>query len=191
MWLVLRNVVRHALTVAALGLPIAISSALAQPNIPITRDLAGARDHPLVPRYEGSFIIGYKTDRFAEVDVPLSPSTQISGTRRFEKIDAIEGARTRLLYVTPLERTSLEVMRNYKDALVAAGFEMVWECNRDRCGDASTSGCWSRGLPGRRADRSMSSFLPPSRTMSRTRRPETGSLSSWTLSKAALWKNAW
>ncbi|TWT10762.1 OmpA family protein [Reyranella sp. CPCC 100927] len=133
---VVRGVLRHALIVAVVGLPMAIGTAVAQPNIPITRDLAGAKDHPLVPRYEGSFIIGYKTDRFAEVDIPLSPSTQISGTRRFEKIDAVEGARTRLLYVTPLERTSLEVMRNYKDALVAAGFEPLWECSRDRCGDA-------------------------------------------------------
>jgi outer membrane protein OmpA-like peptidoglycan-associated protein len=112
-------------------------SAAAQPNNPITRDLAGAKDHPLVPRYEGSFIIGYKTDRFAEVDIPMGPSVNPGVEKRhFERVDAVEGARTRLLYVAPLERTSLEVMRNYKDALLAGGFKVLFECNRQTCGDS-------------------------------------------------------
>jgi peptidoglycan-associated lipoprotein len=56
--------------------------------------------------------------------------------RHFERVDAVEGARTRLLYVAPLERTSLEVMRNYKDALLAGGFKVLFECNRQTCGDS-------------------------------------------------------
>lgn len=131
----MRSVMRLALAIAALALPSAVGTALAQPNIPITRDLAGSKDHPLVQRYEGSFIIGYKADRFAEIDIPMGPVTQATGTRRFERVDAIEGVRTRLLYVVPLERTSLEVMRNYKDSLNAAGFKPLWECNRDACGN--------------------------------------------------------
>lgn len=126
----------HLVVIIAMGLCAMTGGAAAQPAVPITRDLAGARDHPLVPRYEGSFIIGYKTDRFAEVDIPLGPVVLIDGNRRFERVDGIEGMRTRLLYVAPLERTSLEVMRNYKDALLAAGFKPLYECNREACGDS-------------------------------------------------------
>ncbi|HJQ59805.1 MAG TPA: DUF4892 domain-containing protein [Vineibacter sp.] len=109
---------------------------MAQPRVEITRDIAGAKDHSLVPRYEGSFIIGHKTDRFGEVDLPLGPVTLQDGQRRFERTEVAEGARTRLLYVVPPQRTSLEVMRNYKDALVAAGFKPLFECARDACGDS-------------------------------------------------------
>lgn len=109
--------------------------ALAQPRVEITRDIAGAKDHPLVPRYDGSFIIGYKTDRFAEVELPMGPVGLRDGQRRFERIEVAEGARTRLLYVAPFERTSLEVMRNYRETLTAAGFTPLFECNRDACGE--------------------------------------------------------
>ncbi len=133
----IQSAVRRALCVAAVGLLTVTGAALAQPSVPITRDIAGAKDHPLVPRYEGSFIIGYKTDRFAEVDIPMGPSVNPHTEKRhFERVDAVEGARTRLLYVAPLERTSLEVMRNYKEALLAGGFKTLFECNRDACGDA-------------------------------------------------------
>lgn len=133
MWLAVRAAAVGAVVAAC----VVAGAALAQPRVEITRDLAGAKDHPLVPRYEGSFIIGYKADRFAEVDIPMGPVTLGSnGQRRFERMDALEGARTRLLYVAPFERTSLEVMRNYKDALLAAGFKPLFECNRDACGDS-------------------------------------------------------
>jgi outer membrane protein OmpA-like peptidoglycan-associated protein len=135
MWLRTGGAWRRRLVIAATLTTLA-GVAIAQPRVEITRDIAGSKDHPLVPRYDGSFIIGYKTDRFAEVDVPMGPVTLQDGQRRFERIDALEGARTRLLYVAPLERTSLEVMRNYKDALLAAGFKALFECNRDGCGDS-------------------------------------------------------
>lgn len=127
---------RRALCVVGVGLVVVTGTALAQPA-PITRDIAGSKDHAMVPRYEGSFIIGYKTDRFAEVDIPMGPSVNPGvEKRRFERVDAVEGARTRLLYVAPLERTSLEVMRNYKEALLAGGFKTLFECSRDTCGDS-------------------------------------------------------
>jgi outer membrane protein OmpA-like peptidoglycan-associated protein len=121
---------------AAMAMVLTAGAATAQPRVEITRDIAGSRDHALVPRYDGSFIIGYKTDRFAEVDMPLGPVILHEGQRRFERLQSVEGARTRLLYVAPPERTSLEVMRNYRGALVAAGFQPLFECNRDACGDS-------------------------------------------------------
>ncbi|TXL77529.1 DUF4892 domain-containing protein [Vineibacter terrae] len=132
----IRGALRLGLLLATAWLA-AEGAATAQPNVPITRDLAGAKDHPLVPRYEGSLIIGYKTDRFAEVDIPMGPSVDPGVEKRhFERVDAVEGARTRLLYIAPMERTSLEVIRNYKEALLAGGFKPLFECNRDTCGDS-------------------------------------------------------
>ncbi|TWT14129.1 DUF4892 domain-containing protein [Reyranella sp. CPCC 100927] len=129
---------RRLLVAVLAGLLVAIPAVIASAQpAPITRDIAGSKDHPLVPRYEGSLIIGYKTDRFAEVDIPMGPSVNPGvEKRRFERVDAAEGARTRLLYVAPPKRTSLEVMRNYKEALLADGFKTLFECSRDTCGDS-------------------------------------------------------
>ncbi|QQS11630.1 MAG: DUF4892 domain-containing protein [Rhodospirillales bacterium] len=130
--ILVRSVVSLALLAPFLA---AAPGAVAQPVVPINRDIAGARDHALVPRYEGSFLIGHKVDRFAEVDLPTGPSILVDGQRRFQTQMTVEGPRTRLLYVVPPERSSLEVMRNYQGALAAAGFKPVWSCDRDACGD--------------------------------------------------------
>jgi len=100
------------------------------------RDLAGAKDHPAVPRYEGSVIFGYKFERFAEANMPLGPAFRtIENKRGFDKVETIEGARTRILYLAPLQRTSVEVIRNYRSALEAKGFYTAYECRGDSCGE--------------------------------------------------------
>jgi OmpA-OmpF porin, OOP family len=135
MWFTVAAAWQRSLCLGA-GLLVLAGAVAAQPREEITGDIPGAADHPLVPRYEGSFIIGYKTDRYAEVDIPLGPSINpLVEKRHYAKVDTVEGARTRLLYIAPRERTSLEVMRNYKEALRAGGFKTLFECNPDTCGD--------------------------------------------------------
>ena len=118
---------------ASLG--IATAASAQAPDL--TRDLPGAKDHPLVPRYEGAVIFGYKFDRFAEANIPLGLAFRDhqKNVRGFEKVETIEGARTRILYLMPRQRTSLEAIRNYTTALTAKGFFTAWECARDACGD--------------------------------------------------------
>lgn len=109
--------------------------AQAQPKFDPNRDLVGAKDHPLVPRYEGSVIFGYKFERFAEANMPLGPAFRtIENKRGFDKVETVEGARTRILYLAPLQRTSVEVIRNYRQALEAHGFYTAFECRGDGCG---------------------------------------------------------
>ena len=47
------------------------SAALANATIP-TKDIAGAKDNPLIKRYEGSFIVSYQ-QTYTDFKVPLSP----------------------------------------------------------------------------------------------------------------------
>jgi OmpA-OmpF porin, OOP family len=47
------------------------SAALADATIP-TKDIAGAKDNPLIKRYEESFIVSYQRESFTDFKVPLS-----------------------------------------------------------------------------------------------------------------------
>jgi outer membrane protein OmpA-like peptidoglycan-associated protein len=46
----------------------------------------------------------------------------------------LEGAKTRLAYLIPAQRSPLEVLRNYEDVLKAAGGEILFSCKGDSCG---------------------------------------------------------
>ncbi len=95
-------------------------------------DVQGAKDSPLLKRYEGSEIIGYdfrKFDQFYLIsgpvqsfDTPPSPAEKITGSH------------TRILYVAPAERSPLEVFANYAQELQAAGYETLFSCSEKECG---------------------------------------------------------
>jgi hypothetical protein len=72
-------------------------------------DIEGAKDHPAVGRFAGSFIVSYTQKDYDEVAFPLSALEAVEG-----KTDAynntvfepnqkktVEGKRTRLVYLTP------------------------------------------------------------------------------------------
>ena len=40
----------------------------------------------------------------------------------------LEGAKTRLAYLIPAERSPLEVLRNYEDVVKAAGGQILFSC---------------------------------------------------------------
>ena len=117
------------------ALSIIILPALAWAQVDLSRDIPGAKDHPLIPRYKGSVIFGYKFDRYVEATMPLGPATKsLDAKRGFERTQKLEGPRTRILYLAPPERTSLEVYRNYRNALQKQGFATIYECSGDDCG---------------------------------------------------------
>lgn len=103
------------------------------------KDVAGSKDHPMVSRYADSIVIGYKLDKFDEAELVLGPATYKDGKRGFEKSQMLQGQRTRLLYVAPKDRSSLEVMKNYEDALAKAGFSTLFTCSRAQCGKQMAS----------------------------------------------------
>jgi len=116
-----------ALTIAATVLP--SRDARAQ-----LRDVAGSADHPMISRYAGSTIIGYDVRRFDEFTLPLGPIRITgSGTLTAAKTQKVEGRVSRILYVSPAERSPLEVLRNYEDELKKNGFTVLYSCERTAC----------------------------------------------------------
>lgn len=97
------------------------------------QDAPASQDIPGLPRYEGSVILGYKLDRYDEAVLPLAKWD--NKTKTWEKSVKVEGRRTRILYLVPPDRSSLEVMRNYKIALQKLGYEPLFDCSgEEECG---------------------------------------------------------
>ena len=109
-----------------------------------TRDEPGSKDLPFLKRYEGSYIVNYEHKSFDEASFPLSPIKMVADKEKrdsrnnhvFEadKKADVEGAYTRILYLTPAERSPLEVIRNYQDEIEAGGGKVLYNCKNTDCG---------------------------------------------------------
>ncbi len=95
------------------------------------QDAEGCEDHDAITRYPGSVLQWCKTDNFLPYKIPLGP---VTGYRTIGEWEEVEGRVTRNFYsLTGGERTHPEVWKNYQEALVAAGFEIITEgMNPDR-----------------------------------------------------------
>jgi len=97
-------------------------------------DLAGSKDDPIVTRYPGSFIVGYFKKTFDETDLVAGPyKYSETGQAPYQTIH-VEGAITRLIYVFPQDRSAVDVMKNYTDALRKANMTIVFSCDKSACG---------------------------------------------------------
>jgi len=97
-------------------------------------DVAGSKDDPSVSRYPGSVIVGYFKKPFDETDLVAGPyKYSDAGAAPFQTIH-VEGAITRIVYVFPQDRSALDVMRNYTDALRKANMTIVFSCDKSACG---------------------------------------------------------
>ncbi len=100
-------------------------------------DIAGSSDHPMVSRYDGSSITDYDFREFDEYEIllgkgkrdPDDPASKVA-----ESSERLEGKITKISYYLPEDRSTLEVFRNYEDALKAAGFEILFTCSNNDCG---------------------------------------------------------
>lgn len=98
-------------------------------------DVKGSKDHPLVSRYEGSEILTYKAEAFNEYPLFINEISTNKGIEgQPESVMWLEGRLAKLLYVSPPERSSLEIFRNYEKALKEAGFEVLFSCKNKACG---------------------------------------------------------
>ncbi len=109
------------------------------PELP-TSDIEGGEDHPLLKRYADSFIVVYQKKRFDEFTFPTSKlaekkdSVGILLEYSIDQSITAEGPYTRLVYLLPVDRSPLEVLRNYQDEIVAQGGSVLYECKREECG---------------------------------------------------------
>lgn len=97
-------------------------------------------DHAEVGRFEDSKIIDYARTDFDEYVLLTGKVTGRAEWGEAAKKDygrVLEGTVTRITYESPRERTTLEVMRAYEDALAGNGFEIVFQCSDADCGGRS------------------------------------------------------
>lgn len=138
---------RLVLAAAALAALLTPHLAIADATIP-TQDIPNARDNPLLRRYDGSFIVDYAQTAFDEFELPTSAlkevpdRTDAKNNRVFapERALALEGRKTRIVYVVPAQRSSLEVMSNYQEEIVARGGEALFSCRDEACGGDNSRG---------------------------------------------------
>ena len=134
----------HFIAAAIMIMVSAPLTALADATVP-TKDIANAKDNPLLKRYDGSFIVSYERLGFTDFKVPLAKLEVVPDKRdvmnnRFyapKEEKELEGPRTRLVYVMPADRSPLEVLRNYQDEVEAAGGSVLYACKTEGCGGDS------------------------------------------------------
>ncbi len=106
------------------GLLLSLSSASAQ-------DKTSAKDHPILKRYKDSFIFQYDQQAYTSYKLALgkalNPSAPANEGKTIEKEENLEGRVTRLSYLAPAGRSSLEVFRNYEQELQAKGFTTLFK----------------------------------------------------------------
>jgi outer membrane protein OmpA-like peptidoglycan-associated protein len=115
--------------------------ACAAAALPAT-DAAGSRDHEHLRRFEGSVILSYSQSAFEEFALPLSPLVEVPGESdaknnvvfRPPSSKHLEGRHTLLMYLLPEGRSTLEVVRNYRDEVEKAGGSALFECADANCG---------------------------------------------------------
>lgn len=111
---------------ALLGLALSLVGAVAQ------QEVSGARDFPLIKRYEGSRLVGYSVKPYDSAKLIVGKlNVGPDGQPSPEEWRLLEGRHTRLLYLAPRERSSLEVFRNYERDLAAKGFTVLFKCSGD------------------------------------------------------------
>lgn len=106
-----------------------------QASMTLAADTPGSEDHPMVSRYAGAEIDGYQVKDFDEYRLALGPTARNeAGDLVPETSENLEGRITRILYRGPVERSTAEILRNYRSALEGAGFEILYACGSD-CGN--------------------------------------------------------
>ncbi len=96
-------------------------------------------EHPLLTAYPGSVLTKKEALAFSEYQRIVGMREDASQT------EALSGKLTRLTYRNPAGRSPLEIAANYRQALVAAGMRIDYECvGRDSC---ASSGIGWREIP--------------------------------------------
>lgn len=101
-----------------------------------SKDVDGSKDHPLIHRFTGSWLVGYQ---HLDFDAATFPSQiGLEGMNELISPIKVEGQITRLLYLAPPGKRPYEVQKNYVTALKAAGYQETLSCSGyDECQSTS------------------------------------------------------
>lgn len=101
---------------------------------------AAEEDHPLVTRYPESKLDKREVKDFEAYQLVTGLDLK---DMTFQG-KAVEGRLTRIVYTNPRDRSTLEIFRNYRQALSDAGATILYECELDACGKAYARSAWGR-----------------------------------------------
>ncbi len=99
-------------------------------------DVPGSKDSALISRYPGSVIDDFASKAYDAYTLPLGKM----GQGEIAKSQPLEGKFTRIHYAIPAGRSTMEVLRNYQDALQHAGFQTLFTCALAQCGTGYIEG---------------------------------------------------
>ncbi len=91
-------------------------------------DEEGSEDHPMISRFEGSYIVAYEMYNYNELE--LATGIEEGDVKK----TTFEGEVISNVYKGPEGSSSLEVLRNYQIALKEAGFDIVYK-DEGKCDD--------------------------------------------------------
>lgn len=93
-------------------------------------DVAGSSDHPMLSRFPQTTIVEYAQFHHDMAFLPSAASTR----KGLEEGAWVAGRMTWIVYEGPPDRSTLEIYRNYENALKEAGFEIGFSCKKEECG---------------------------------------------------------
>lgn len=120
---------RHLCSTAAVLLLATLAAPAPAADVAWGADLPGAQDHPLMRRFTGAWLVGYRQEPWAQALWPTGPG--VAGWDQLKDVATLEGQVTRLVYLTPRGKGPLEVFRNHQQAFAAAGFQKQFACEAD------------------------------------------------------------
>src|SRR5690606_22387088 len=113
-------------------LPIFLLSLTTTLSFGQAEDKAGSKDHPLLSRYEGSYINRYNVKEFEVFEYPTS--SELEDYNHLKDSKTIEGQISFIEYETAEGVTATQVYRTYQTQLAKAGFKTIFTCRTSACG---------------------------------------------------------
>lgn len=106
---------------------------------------APIRDHPLLQRFPGARVVRRDVRPLDEYWMPLG---RLTGEGQAEKFEVIEGKWTHIEYTGPAKASVLEIAKHYETTLLKAGFDTLYTCKDEACGEGgrkTNDDWWSTG----------------------------------------------
>lgn len=97
-------------------------------------------DHPLISRYPGSEPTRREGSEFETYPLIVGVKPD---SLEFDSIE-LEGTFTRINYENPADRSALEILTNYEQAIAGAGGEILYKCVEAECGPSFAGSRWGR-----------------------------------------------
>lgn len=94
------------------------------------QDVIGSRDHNLITRYPDAKIISFYENDYNEMKFAGASS---KSELRPQNWAEAKGKHTSIVYEAPKGKTTIQIMKNYRDALVQKGAKILFECSGGQC----------------------------------------------------------